>query len=340
MPLVRMRNLLASIDPDLSKKIGAVLQLTLLVLLVWYLLGRLSDLGWRDVLANLPTNPLFYAIFLFNFLLFPTSELLIYRRHWRPHAPSDKALFFAFLRKQALNDAVLSYSGEAFLFLWGRRNLTLGAHKIFAIVKDSTLLSAAVSSSATFFIVLIFWYTGGLETLLNGIPTSLPYIAAALTVGILVVPILLVFGKRILQHSRKELRRIAGMHFLRMMLFESLLIAQWSLILPEVPLLTWVGFIAAKLVLTRIPFMPNKELILLGLAVTLVAYIPTPEAALAGLFLANTALSQISNLLVIIVFGLLGLRKTPGAALPDEAPVTPPETTEQAHPAQQEANKS
>ncbi|MCJ9428833.1 hypothetical protein [Kordiimonas marina] len=314
-----MEKISAFFGHPVLQRLVRFLQIGLMVALVVYLFDRLSDIGWHEVLANLPTTPVFYIVLILNFLLLPASELLIYRPLWPTPTPPAGMTLAALMRKQAFNDAVIGYGGEAFFFLWGRRHLGLTAGKVFSLIKDNNIISAATSSSAALLIVLLFAAIGQLKMITGGAPEALPYIAGALGIGILVVPLLMLFGRHIIKIPRKQAWRVAGLHFGRIILFESLLITQWSVVLPDVPVSTWVGFIAAKMVLTRIPLMPNKELMLLGLAVTISKHVQAGEAALAGLFLAGTAISQILNVSVFLGTSLPGVTG-PKTALPDDEP--------------------
>lgn len=286
------------------EKISKVAQFALLIGLCVYLFARLSDIGWEQVITNLPVTPWFYLIFLLNFLLLPASELLIYRPLWPTAQTSNKEMFLAFMRKQALNEAVIGYSGEAFFYFWGRNKLGIDSKTVFAAIKDNNILSAAVSAIAAMLIVVLFAVFGELQTFLDQAPAALPYIVGTIGVTVLLVPLLALFGKKIIQISASSAARVAALHFGRICLFESLLVLQWSLVLPTVSIGTWIGFVAAKMVLTRIPLMPNKELMLLSLAVTLSEYVEAPEAALASLFLTATALSQSANVTVFVLTSL------------------------------------
>lgn len=303
-----MKNLINNLPPQLTKRFGAFMQLLMIFTLCYYVFIKLSDMGWDSILQNLPDHPLYYAIFLITFTLMPLSESLIYSKHWRQHMHDSHRFFPVLMRKQALNDVVVGYSGEAYLYIWARRHLKQNHRNSLSLVKDATLISGATSSTAALFLLIGFWQFGDFKGLMNNLPDGIHYVGGVMAVSILIVLILVFFGKHLIKVPRREAGRIVSIFTARLVLFESLQVLQWSLILPEVPLSVWIGFVTTKMMITRIPFTPNKELILLGLAVTLSDYVPSAEAALAGLFLTSTVLNQVSNISVFTLTTLAGFR--------------------------------
>ncbi|WND02699.1 hypothetical protein QGN29_14190 [Temperatibacter marinus] len=300
--------MLEKLPKDLTKKVGSLLQLAMICSLCFYVFSKLSTMGWETIFNNLPTHPLFYCLFAINFILLPLSESFIYRRHWLTLFSAPQRFLPALMRKQALNDVVLGYSGEAYLYFWARNNVKQD-HKLSAsLIKDNTLLSGASSSTLALFFLIGFWLMGDFDDLLNTLPEGVEYVGGVMIFSIMIVILLLLFGRRLLKIKAPEISRITSIHIGRLILFESLQVLQWSLILPEVPLAVWVGFVTTKMMITRIPFTPNKELILLGLAVSLADFVPSPEAAVAGIFLANTLLNQLSNTGVFILMYFSGFR--------------------------------
>ncbi|TNE63591.1 MAG: hypothetical protein EP335_09085 [Alphaproteobacteria bacterium] len=280
------------------------LQLFFLCGFCLYLVRELSTIGWEELWENVPTAPAYYFILLTSFLLLPYSELLIYRPLWPNFRSKGLAVLVILLRKQALNDVIIGYSGEAFFVLWAKQNIGISMKAAFNVIKDNNLISAAVSALAALVIVLFFTLSDQLAVLTQHNHGALPFIIGAMSFGILLVPFLVLFGRRIITLSKRRILRIATLHSARIFVFESLLLIQWSIVIPDIPLGVWVGFIAARMVLTRIPLLPNKDLILLGLAVTLSEYLPDAGAAVGALFLTSSAITQLLNTMVLMVTGL------------------------------------
>ena len=151
------------------RRATAVFQYALLACVVVYLIIRLSEVGWSDVLGELPESPLFYLIFVLRYLALPLSEIPTYEIVWR--RPLWRR-FSAFLRKRVYNFAVMGYSGEAFFTLWARRNLDLSDREIVAGVKDNNLISALVSNIATAILVTALFFSGRLMDELDALPGS------------------------------------------------------------------------------------------------------------------------------------------------------------------------
>lgn len=95
------------------------LRVLLALAVIVYLAQSVARIGWSDVWAALPSDPWFYLLFAVIHLIPPLSEVAIFQRLWR----SGWALLPALLHKRVLNDAVLDYTGDAFLALWARARI-------------------------------------------------------------------------------------------------------------------------------------------------------------------------------------------------------------------------
>lgn len=285
-------------SPRLLKTTTLVIKSVLLVAVAIFLFLHLSEIGWQQVLNSLPDQPVFYLLIGLHFMLIPAAELMIFDPLWRGSGLGKFEYFRVFLRKQALNDTVIGYSGDAYLLWWGRRQLGLDPKWVFHTVKDTTLLSAACSSAVTVLVTSGLFAFGFLDPLLLGLPDAIPMLLVGVGAGALVIPILALFGRKILGLNASHIRRISKLHVGRQIISEALLILQWSIALPGVPIGIWLGLSAARMVVTRIPMMPNKELTMLALALALSQQLEETlpsSAALAGLFLARAALIQLLN---------------------------------------------
>jgi hypothetical protein len=74
----------------------------------------------------------------------PLADFAIYRRVWGL-PPAGLA---ALKRKTAINEAVLGYGGELYLYLWARRRAGL-ANPPFAAIKDVNILSSILGFAVT-----------------------------------------------------------------------------------------------------------------------------------------------------------------------------------------------
>lgn len=299
-----------------------LLQFLLFSAVILYLADRLGAIGWRNVMASLPTNPFFYLVLVAGYFVMPISELAIYRRLWDHDL---KGAMPAFLRKKVLNEAVVGYSGEAYLFLWARKALGMEGRQAFSTIKDNNLLSAAVSTTTAVLLVIFFMFTDYFEVVFKASPDNSTSLIVMLCISALMVPIIFRFRRKLMSLPPEMIRRVLTIHILRLLTVELLQIVLWSIALPDVPVITWVAFAAAQMVLTRVPMLPNKELMLLGLGVTLATYVDAPSAAVAGMFFAAGALLQIFNVLAFTASSIAGARVKPEPLLIEAPAETPKE---------------
>ena len=270
---------------------------TLFAAVVVYLIHRLTQVGWGDVIESLPATPWFYLFFVFRFLTLPVSEVAIYEIIWSQ--PLLKH-FTVFVRKRVWNFAVMGYSGEAFLAQWALRNLKIPSKKIYIGVKDNNLLSALTSNLATVIIIVSLAASGGLQAGVEAFPGarwlfSLAFLSAAV-LSIVVV----MFRRQILALPDGVMPKLMSFHGARQALMIVLHAAMYSAALPGSPLVAWMTFIALQLVLSRVPFLPNQDIVFLGAALTLSPIVGAPEAAVAGMLVAEAGLSNLANFIIFV----------------------------------------
>ncbi|MEN3951727.1 hypothetical protein [Iodidimonas sp. SYSU 1G8] len=275
------------------------MQLLLVGGVLVYLASRIAEIGWSEVRRSLPETIWFYVLFVAMYFVIPVAELFTYRTmRWRIGFWRSLPMF---VRKRVYNYAVMSYSGEAYMFLWARRHLALGSRQILSMVKDNNLLSGLASNSFTLILVAAFFATGQLETILKASPDTGSYIGATVLVGALMVLLVIGLNRRIMSVPFGMAARITGIHAVRVLLILLLQTAQWAVVFPHVPFLTWLLFLTAQMVLTRLPLLPNQDLMLVGLGLGMSHYIDAPEAAVAGMFLVSGAMFQAANLTAFLL---------------------------------------
>lgn len=274
-----------------------VVQYSLLAGIVVYLIFKLSQVGWLEVLGALPESPWFYFFFVLRFLAVPVSELALYEIIWS--LPLVRH-FFVFIRKRVYNFAVMGYSGEAFLTLWARRRLHLSHKKILVGVKDNNLLSAFASNAATVILVATLALTGGLEAGLEAFPgAGWLFALAFLSAGTLSV-LVMIFRDKLMALPKGIMPKLIGVHSGRQALIILLHAAMYASAIPGAPLMAWMTFIAMQLVLSRVPFLPNQDIVYLGAALSLSAIVGAPEAVVAGMLVAEAGLSQAFNMAMFL----------------------------------------
>jgi hypothetical protein len=244
-----------------------------------FVAAQTARIGWHEVLAVLPTSPIFYLLFVAQYLTLPMSEVLIFRRLWALPLSS----IWLFLRKRVLNEAVFGYSGEAYIYLWAKRQAGL-AERAMGAVKDVSITSALAANVFTVVIVAVLVGFGD-RLVADGLfsPSELKSIIWGAI--ILCVPAfgVLAFSKRIMTLSRKTNVETFWIHMARLLVSMTLLLCAWHFALPEVPWKVWLVLGSLRLVVTRVPFAPNTDLLFSSI----------------GMGLAGTANVEISALLAL-----------------------------------------
>lgn len=267
------------------KRCARVARVLLPAAIVAYLIYKLSQMGFARIWQSVPASPLFYAVLLLSYLVQPVGDLLVYRQLWPGENPPGLGIF---LKKRVINNALLSYSGEVYLFLWARRNLGIPAQLLTHSIKDSNILSGAVA------VLAVLGLLGGLALTGNWhIPAIAPedkwifFAAACLP---LVLSLGLIFARRrftVLHH--RQIFAVFAIHAMRNVLGQVLLVWLWTLAVPSVALAAWLNFLALRLLLSHAYFLPNRNLFVLTAEIGLAASMGLPEVAVAAALLTISA---------------------------------------------------
>lgn len=296
-----------AVPPSGWRRLIAPLRVASLALVAAYLIYKLRQIGWDEVLRSLPASPWFYAVFFINYLSLPLFEILIYRGLWGIGVGSLPV----FLRKRVYNESVVEYSGEAYFYLWARRALGTAGGSVFRVVRDVNILSALAAYGVTFCVLG--------AVLLNRSPVAgrqdnSLILKAVVVTGVLVAVLLsvaVVLRRQGLTLSLRESARVAAIHVARILVSMGLQALQWHLALPAIGVGQWLFFLAVQMTLKLVPLLPNKDLVFAGLAVGLSARIDAPQPAVAGMLVAAAALQPATNLAVYLL-SLVSRRRAGG----------------------------
>lgn len=286
------------LDSPKAKKIQKWLKRGIISLIVIVIIYQLYDIGWSEVLRNLPTNPLFYLIFLALYLTLPTVEVAIYRQIW---GAKKWRMFKAFLTKRVYNDEVMGYSGEFFLFIWGRKHLDIGDKEILKNVRDNNILSALSSNTVTIVLVGLLVYTGFLDVEEMFGRVDLIYIVAGIFIFAILVALIIQFRRYLFSLELKKSITIFSLYFTRFIIHNGLMIVLWSVAIPGTPLSTWFIFVAVMIVVNRIPFLPSRDLIFLMAGIEMSKMLDMTSAAVAGMLLVYSVLKKVTNLILFLL---------------------------------------
>lgn len=254
--------------------------------------GMLGAIGWQlagtspaalAMLSHLP--PAVGLSFALLYLAQPLADLAIYRRVWGLPWSALGAL----LRKTAINEAVLGYGGEVYLYLWaGRQGL---ATPPFAAIKDVNILSAMLGLVFTLAAVLAAAVWSDSDALIRLLrPVLWP---AAATVGVALLALL--FARRVFSLGARDIAWVTAIHALRISAVCGLTVATWALAMPEAPMKTWIALLAVTLVGQRVPLLTNKTLLVSNVVLLLLG----PGAPFAVLLAALAVATLAVHLTVI-----------------------------------------
>ncbi len=273
---------------QITKRLKQLAGLTIAGIIIY----QLFQIGWGEVLRSLPIHPLFYLIFFLLFLSLPTAELLIYRRFWRL---KHTDLFRTFLAKRVYNEEVMGYSGEVYLVIWAKSRTGKTAMEITRVVRDNNILSAACSyimvAGLLFFLV---WADVLRPAELVSIPDRL-----TILIGFLVAALLIFlawkFRSRLYSMGLKNSAVVFSLYSGRFVIHHALLVVQWMVVIPDVPVYTWLIFVAVIIVVNRLPFLPSKDLIFVWAGIELSGMLNIAAAPVAGMLLVSSAMNKLMN---------------------------------------------
>lgn len=277
LPLVPLR-----LDGGLlSRWLSPALSAAILLASLW----QLRSLDLAHLRGMVPRGFGFWALFVGGYLVTPASEWIIFRRLWRLPPRG----FLALLRKRISNEIVLGYSGELYFYGWARRHATLvGAP--FGAIKDVAILSALVANLCTLALALATW------RLFSDTPLGFDTTIVLLSAASMAIPSVAAFAlrKRLFTLPRAELRRIAGVHLLRIVATTAAAGLLWAAVLPAAPLAWWLALATLRLLVSRLPLLPNKDIVFAGL----VAFTVGDAAGVASVMTMIAAIWLAAHLLL------------------------------------------
>ncbi|MAI06840.1 MAG: hypothetical protein CBC47_06850 [Alphaproteobacteria bacterium TMED87] len=263
-----------------------------------YLGYKVSIIGWNDVLMAMPKVPSFYLLFIIIYFTQPILEFIVYRLLWKLSFLNSIHIF---LRKRVFNFGVIDYFGDLFFFNWACNNLNYSNVHIFSKIKDVNILSGLSSNLLTIFLIALIFFSGQIDFVLSSNPKNLSYIIFSILIGLIMLLVFIFLNKYLLELSNKIAAIVFSIHTLRLLFLTTLQMLQWTLVLPEIPLSSWLLFLTANMLVTRVPLIPNKDLTLSALNVSLAGYINADITVLTALFLVSGALNQFFNFFIFFI---------------------------------------
>ncbi|MDI6400568.1 hypothetical protein QLX67_01050 [Balneolaceae bacterium ANBcel3] len=283
--------------PNVKKSIS-YFRKGLLAFIIALIIYNLYKIGWNEVLQSLPGQPLFYVLFIILYLTLPIAEVMVYRQVW-PLKKFD--LFKTMIIKKVYNEEVMGYSGELHLFTWGRKQLDKKDLNILADIRDNSILSSITSNIVAFLLVGLLLFLGILDPDIFFDHLNILYLLFFLVLFVIVGALLFQFRKYLFSLSLKKASLIFSIYFSRFILHHGLLILQWSIVFPLIPINEWFLLVALIIIINRIPFIPSRDLVFLWAGIELSRYLTVSTAGVAGMLLVTSALKKGSNLLLFLI---------------------------------------
>ncbi|MET3667259.1 hypothetical protein [Caulobacter sp. 1776] len=272
--------------------LGVVVSIGLVAAIVLQLGGATSDA--LKTIVRLP--PAVWPALLLLYLAQPVCDFAVFRRIWNLPFAGVEAL----LRKTVINEVVLGYSGEAYLYVWARR-MAGGAIAPFRAIKDANIVSALLGNVLTLALAAMS------ATQLRALDLD-RRLGPALWSGLIPLAIsigLLVFGRRVFSLRLGQLAFVGAAHALRLVVSAVLTILIWRISLPEVAPGVWLVLLAVRYLVSRIPFLSNKDLVFGNLMLLLLG----AHSAVAVLLAALALTTLFQHLAVIVGLGALDLAR-------------------------------
>lgn len=286
-----------------AKILGKVLTYSFYVGVFIFFIYQLREIDWWVVWESLPLNPLFYILILIHYFVLPISEQFIYRL-------SLKFSFLegvkVFVKKKILNTDLYPYSGEAYFYWWGRKNLEEDHKHVFNVVKDNNIISSIASTLMALIFFIVYLYLAQ-ESILDFVEISMNTAKWIIIAIIFSLPIVIYLLRFFISMPFKIATIVFGVHTFRFIAAYALEIAQWMVVMPDVPLHVWLVFSGTKMVASRLPFIPNVDLVFVPLSVAIADQVGIDNSQALALFATVFAINKIINIVfyaLLTVFGV------------------------------------
>ena len=291
------QHIAARLNARWGKAASHVLRWSVPILLLAILGYSLTRLGWSHIWNARPHALSFYVILVLPFFVQPVADLIIYRNLL---GVGRSLPFSIMLRKRYMNNVMVDYSGEAYFFLWARKNLDLKKGVLLHSVKDTNVLSAGAGLTMVW-LMLLALVASGVMKLPAFLPANWWTVVAVGSLPLVLCLALIVGGRRVTALSRGDVATTFAIHLARSIVALSLEFALWWLsgALPSATVC--LEFVALRLLITRLPFVPSKELVFVGVGIAAAGLMDVSAPRVAAVLVIITAFS------LLLEFALVGL---------------------------------
>lgn len=311
----------ARVSPEVQRLMARWGRRLLMAAVLGVLVYKLTQVGWQNILRDIPTPPLFYLIFIGMYFGQPVVETFIYKIVW---GLSWREIFPVILKKRVFNKEVVNYSGEANLFMWARQRLDRPGRLVFRDIKDNTILSSLTSMFMAATLLSTFLVTGvlPLEVLTSRVETA--WLIGGGFCLVLMILLGIRFRRSVVALPGTLIRRIFGLHIGRQLFVQVLQILQWIVVMPDVPMEVWFALLAAQIIAQQIPLVPSKDLLVVAMSAELAGWLEVSASGIASMLLVSAVLDKVFNFLLFTYLTMRGARAgrreaATGLASEDEA---------------------
>lgn len=290
------------LNEQLKDRLAKIGRISIQVTIIGYLVYQLYEIGLPTLIKSLPTNPLFYLLYVLIYFSLPLSEIFIYKLKWEI---SWRQGFPIFIQKKVLNTDVVGYSGELYLYHWAKKNLGIPAKEAIKYIKDNNVLSSMASTLISLILFYYFITQGYID-----ISSFFAQVDATLWIGIIlggfIISFLIYHFRHYIIHiNRKDAIKVFFLHAFRVVFINVLQILQWEVARPEVTLAVWFSLSAVQIISSRIPFLPSTDALFVTVALEVSGLVEVPKELLAGILTANLVLKRVLNVSTYFAAGLV-----------------------------------
>ncbi len=276
-----------------GRRVGKVGRIAFVGAIVVVLLFRLGHVGWSEIAEALPVTPWFYVTWLAMYFVMPFTDAVIYRMIWG--IPLIRSMP-VYLRKRVYSTDVLAYSGELYLYFWAKRWRRGSGTALMRTIRDVTLLSGFSAVFVSLSLLAVFLLSGMLP--IAQFPRHRWIVALSVSAVVLIGLVLAAmrFRRHFFSLTGRHALVTVGGHVTRILVFYSLQVLQWAVVIPDVALRDWITLLAANILVNQIPFVPSKDLIFLGVGIEMARWTGVGPASIAALLLAKSILDKTANI--------------------------------------------
>jgi hypothetical protein len=285
----------ARLNARWGKTASHVLRWGVPILLLAILGYSLTQLGWSHIWDARPHALSFYLVLVLPFFVQPVADLIIYRNLL---GVGRLLPFSIMLRKRYMNNVMVDYSGEAYFFLWARKNLDLKKGVLLHSVKDTNVLSAGAGLTMVW-LMLLALVASGVMKLPAFLPANWWTVVAVGSLPLVLCVALIVGGRRVTALSRGDVATTFAIHLARSIAALSLEFALWWLsgALPSATVC--LEFVALRLLITRLPLVPSKELVFVGVGIAAAGLMDVSASRVAAVLVVMTAFSLLQEFTLV-----------------------------------------